>query len=36
LSKSISDERYELAVFSSGEFFGPPEEAFRVAGEVNV
>jgi hypothetical protein len=29
-----SGERYELAVFPSGEFFGPPEEAVRVAGEV--
>jgi hypothetical protein len=31
---TYSDKRYELSVFPSGEFFGPPEEAFRVAGEV--
>lgn len=28
---TYSNERYELAVFPSGEFFGPPEEAFRAA-----
>ena len=31
---TYSGERYELSVFPSGEFFGPPEEAFRVAAEV--
>ena len=31
---TYSGERYELSIFPSGEFFGPPEEAFRVAGEV--
>jgi hypothetical protein len=29
---TYSNERYELAVFPSGEFFGPPEEALRVSG----
>jgi hypothetical protein len=29
---TYSNERYELAVFPSGEFLGPPEEALRVAG----
>ena len=28
---TYSQERYELSVFPSGEFFGPPEEAFRVS-----
>ncbi len=28
---TYSNERYELSVFPSGEFFGPPEEAFRAA-----
>ena len=31
---TYSNEKYELSVFPSGEFFGPPEEAFRVAAEV--
>lgn len=31
---TYSHERYELSMFPSGEFFGPPEEAFRVAAEV--
>ncbi len=30
---TYSHERYELSVFPSGEFFGPPEEAFRVSAE---
>ena len=30
---TYSNERYEVSVFPSGEFRGPPEEAFRaVAG----
>jgi hypothetical protein len=29
-----SNERYALPVFPSGEFVGPPEEAFRVAAEA--
>jgi hypothetical protein len=29
-----SNERYEPSVFPSGEFAGPPEEAFRVAAEA--
>src|SRR5438067_1545742 len=29
---TYSNERYELSVFPSGEFFGSPEEAFRAAG----
>ena len=31
---TYSAERYELSVFPSGEFFGPPEEAFRVSAEA--
>jgi hypothetical protein len=31
---TYSHERYELSVFPSGEFFGPPEEAFQVSAEV--
>jgi hypothetical protein len=28
---TYSNERYELSVFPSGEFLGPPEEAFGVS-----
>jgi hypothetical protein len=28
---TYSNERYALSVFPSGEFFGPPEEAFRAS-----
>jgi len=28
---TYSNERYQLAVFPSGEFFGPPEEAFGAS-----
>ena len=28
---TYSNERYQLAVFPSGEFSGPPEEAFRAS-----
>jgi hypothetical protein len=31
---TYSHERYELSVFPSGEFYGSPEEAFRVSAEV--
>ena len=31
---TYSGKRYELSVFPNGEFYGPPEEAFEVAGEV--
>lgn len=31
---TYSNERYELSVFSTGEFLGPPDDAFRVAGAV--
>jgi hypothetical protein len=31
---TYSGERYELSMFRSGEFLGPPEEAFRVAAEM--
>jgi hypothetical protein len=31
---TYSGERYELSVFPSGEFLGPPEEAFRVSAEA--
>lgn len=33
---SYANERYELSVFPSGEFFGSPEEAFHVAGEFHL
>jgi hypothetical protein len=28
---TYSNSRYELAVLPSGDFFGPPEEAFHVS-----
>ena len=28
------DERYQLPVFPSGEFLGPPEDAFQASAEV--
>lgn len=31
---TYSDSRYALSVFPSGEFLGPPEEAFRVSAEM--
>ncbi len=31
---TYSNERYELSIFPSGEFLGPPEEAFRVSAEA--
>jgi hypothetical protein len=31
---SYGGDRYELSVFPSGEFFGPPEEAFQVSADV--
>jgi len=31
---TYSGERYELAVFPSGEFFGPPEDAFEVSARM--
>ena len=31
---SYGKEKYELSVFPSGDFFGSPEEAFRVSAEV--
>jgi hypothetical protein len=31
---SYGSERYKLSVFPTGEFLGPPEEAFRVSAEV--
>jgi hypothetical protein len=31
---TYSHERYELSVFPSGEFLGPPEDAFQVSAEV--
>jgi hypothetical protein len=31
---TYSNERYELSIFPSGEFFGTPEEAFQVAAGV--
>jgi|SRR5665213_1676432 len=31
---AYSGDRYELSIFPSGEFFGPPEDAFEAAAEV--
>ncbi len=31
---TYSGERYELAIFPSGEFFGPPEDAFEVSASM--
>ncbi len=31
---TYSGNRYELSVFPSGDFFGPPEEAFHVSAEA--
>ena len=31
---AYSDEEYKLSVFSSGEFFGQPEEAFSLSARV--
>jgi hypothetical protein len=31
---AYSSERYELSVFPSDEFLGPPEEAFQVSAEA--
>jgi len=28
---TYSGNRYELSIFPSGEFFGPPEEALQVS-----
>lgn len=33
---SYAQERYELSVFPSGEFFGSPEEAFRTAANFHL
>jgi hypothetical protein len=31
---TYSNEKYELSVFPSGDFFGPPEEAFLASAEA--
>lgn len=31
---TYSNERYELSVFPSGEFLGPPEDAFQVSAQL--
>ena len=31
---TYSGEHYELAIFPSGEFFGPPEDAFEVSANL--
>jgi hypothetical protein len=31
---AYSSEKYELSVFPDGDFFGPPEEAFRASAEA--
>jgi len=33
-SYTYSNERYELSVFPSGEFFGPPEDALQVSAQL--
>jgi len=32
---TYSSERYELSIFPTGEFFGPPEEAFDLAAQAS-
>ena len=31
---AYSSEKHELSVFPSGEFFGPPEDAFEVSARL--
>ncbi|MCL4300043.1 MAG: hypothetical protein KJ077_30195 [Anaerolineae bacterium] len=31
---TYSHEKYELSIFPSGDFFGPPEEAFQISAEL--
>ena len=31
---AYSSEKYELSIFPSGEFFGPPEDAFEVSANL--
>ena len=31
---SYANERYELSMFPTGEFFGPPEDALQVSGQM--
>ncbi len=31
---TYSNEKYELSIFPSGDFYGPPEEAFHVSAEM--
>jgi hypothetical protein len=31
---TYSNERYELSMFPSGEFYGPPEDAFQVSAQL--
>lgn len=31
---AYSSEKYELSMFPSGEFFGPPEDAFEVSAQL--
>lgn len=31
---TYSNEKYELSMFPSGQFFGPPEDAFEVSANV--
>ena len=33
---TYSNQRYELSIFPSGEFFGPPEEAFEVSAVLSL
>lgn len=33
---TYSNERYELSMFPTGDFFGPPEDAFEVSANVHL
>jgi hypothetical protein len=33
---AYSSEKYELSVFHSGQFFGPPEDAFDISANVHL
>ena len=33
---AYSSEKYELSIFPSGQFFGPPETAFEVSANVHL
>ena len=33
---AYSSDKYELSIFPSGQFFGPPEDAFEVSANVHL